>query len=452
MPATRETLLEPDALFAALEPPFDETVAVSEAARCLDCGGPAAPAPCLVACPAGVDVPGFVAAIAQGDSRAAAAIIFSANVLGGSCARVCPADELCEGACVLATGARRPLEIARLQRFATDRAFSRGLPLRRPPPRNGKRIAVIGAGPAGLACAAELATLGYAVTVYDARSELGGLLRYAIAPYRQLREPLPQEVERIAALGVHFELHYPIDSPERLRAIARDADAVFLGIGLGADVGVRYPGDELPGVWNSLPFIEALKVGEPPAVGPRVAVIGGGNTAIDVAREAVRLGAVDVTILYRRTEAEMPAYPHEVKEARAEGVRFRWLTTPVRFLATSGRLDRVECQRMRLGSPDASGRRRAEAVPASEFIVPADTVIKAVGQERRTAFLGWIDGLELKDGLIVIDPATGQTTHPKYFAGGDAVNGGATVVEAVRAAKVAAHGIHGVLAAAERAA
>ncbi len=451
MRARREALAPPGALFAALRPPLGETLALVEAQRCLECGGPAAPAPCVLACPADVDVPAFVTAIAQGDPIEAARIIFAENLLGGSCARVCPVEELCEGACVLDKAGRRPLDIARLQRFATDQALSRGLGFRRAARATGKRVAVIGAGPAGLVCSGELAALGYAVTVYDARPDFGGLIRYAIAPYRQVREPLPEEVERIAELGVEFRMSCAVDRPERLRDIEREADAVFLGIGLGADLDARYPGDDLPGVWNSLPFIEAIKLGRPLWLGPRVVVIGGGNTAIDVAREALRAGASDVMVVYRRTEAEMPAYRHEVAEAREEGVRFQWLAEPLRFLG-NGRLDRVECQRMRLGQPDRSGRRRPEPVPASEFVLPADAVIKALGQARRTQFLGWIEGLRLENGLIVIDPATGRTTNPKYFAGGDAVNGGDTAVAAVRAGKVAALGIHRYLSVAERAA
>lgn len=436
-------------MFATLRPPLSETLAMVEAERCLECGGPAAPAPCVLACPADVDVPGFIGALARGDPLEAAAIIFAENPLGGSCARVCPVEVLCEGACVLDKAGRRPVEIARLQRYATDQALSRGLKFQRSVRVNGKRVAVIGAGPAGLACASELAALGYGVTVYDARPDCGGLIRYAIAPYRQVHEPLPQEVDRIAQLGVEFRMNFPVDNPERLGAIEREANAVFLGIGLGGDVEVRYPGKDLPGVWNSLAFIEAIKLGRPLWVGPRVVVIGGGNTAIDVAREALRLGGSDVTVVYRRTEAEMPAYRHEVREARKEGVEFRWLTAPLRFLGNGRRLDRVECQRMVLSEADESGRRRPEAVPASEFVIPADTVILAVGQERRTELLGWIDGLRLDDGLIVVDQASGQTTNPKYFAGGDAVNGGDTVVEAVRAAKVAARGIHRYLSGAE---
>jgi glutamate synthase (NADPH/NADH) small chain len=347
----------------------------------------------------------------------------------------------CEGACVLQHEGRKPIEIGRLQRFACDVALSTGASLRRSAPYNWLRIAVIGAGPAGLACAGELAALGYDVTVYDERIEPGGLVRYAIAPYRIQREPLPAEARVLAELGVHFELGIEIDSLEALAAVAEDADAVVLAVGLGPDADVRYPGDDLPGVWESLPFIEAIKTGEAPEVGDSVCVVGGGNTAVDVAREAIRLGAGHVTMLYRRTAAEMPAYPHEVAEAIDEGVQIEWLTAPVRFIG-DGRLQTVECRRMRLGEPDASGRARPEEVPGTEVLIPADTVVKAIGQSPRVAFLSQIDGVDLDHGLIKVDPMTGQTGNPRYFAAGDATNGGATVVEAVRAAKRAAQGVH----------
>jgi glutamate synthase (NADPH/NADH) small chain len=199
-------------------------------------------------------------------------------------------------------------------------------------------------------------------------------------------------------------------------------------------------GDDLPGVWESLRFIEELKTGRAPAVGRRVVVIGGGNTAIDCARLARRLGAPDVTIAYRRTEAELPAYAHEVAEARDEGVRFRWLTAPLRYLGTT-RLSGVECTQMRLGEPDASGRRRPEPVPDSAFVLEADTAVAAIGQRPRLELLDWIDGIELERGRLVVDPATGQTGNPKFFAGGDVVNGGQGVVQAVRDAKRAARAI-----------
>jgi glutamate synthase (NADPH/NADH) small chain len=394
----------------------------------------------VLACPTQIDVPGFLDAIARGDLQSAATIIFSANALGGSCARVCPVEELCERGCVLDKQGRRPISIARLQRYAADWALPRGAVPLRPGPPNGRRVTVIGAGPAGLGCAATLTQLGYAVTVVDGRPEVGGLVRYAIAPYRLMCDPLPAEAERLAVAGVQFRFDSPIDHPARLRALEQEADALFLGVGLGNDAEVPYPGDDLPGVWDSLPFIEALKVGHPPRVGQHALVVGGGNTAIDVAREALRLGAPQVTLLYRRTEKEMPAYRHEVREARAEGVAFQFLAEPVRFLGNA-HVDRVECRRMRLGAPDASGRSRPEPMTGSEFLLPADTVIMAIGQQRRTEFFSWIEGLRLDHGLVVTDPTTGQTSVPKYFAGGDAVNGGATVVEAVRAGTLAARGI-----------
>jgi glutamate synthase (NADPH/NADH) small chain len=353
---------------------------------------------------------------------------------------VCPVEELCASACVLEHEGRAPIQIGRLQRFAAERALDADLPLRsRTAPYNWFRVAVIGAGPAGLAVAGELVTRGYSVTVYDERVEPGGLVRYGIAPYRQLCEPLPKEAGLLAELGVSFELGIAIDTPEALAFVAEQADAVVLAVGAGADADAFYPGDDLPGVWNSLPFIEAIKTGELPEVGNTVAVIGGGNTAIDVARESLLLGA-DATVLYRRAEEDMPAYPLEVAEAKEEGVEFRWLTLPVRFVGTP-RLEAVECRHTELGEPDESGRRRPTEIPGSEFLVPADTVVKAIGQEPRADFLSWIEGLELDRRAIAIDPSTGQTGNPKFFAAGDAINGGATVVEAVRGAKVVAAGI-----------
>jgi glutamate synthase (NADPH/NADH) small chain len=429
------------ALFTELKPPLGDDQAVLEADRCLVCGGPDAPAPCAVACPALVDVPHFVDAVAHGDWESAADLIFRSNLLGASCARVCPTEELCEGACVLTRQGRRPIEIGRLQRYATDMALRNPwATFRTPAPATGKRVVVIGAGPAGLVCAGELAILGHQVRIYEARPDTGGLIRYAIAPYRLDEEPLDDEVRRILALGVELYVGRPVDSPEALKRIEAEADAVFLGVGMGKDVALPLRGDSLPGVWNSLDFIEAIKRKHLAELGRRVAVIGGGNTAIDVAREAVRLGAEDVRILYRRTEAEMPAFRFEIEGARADGVRFEWLTNPVAF-AGEHRVTGVICQRMRLGEPDASGRARPVPQAGSEFVLPAETVIRAIGQEPRLEFLQSIPGLELKNGRPVINPATGQTTNPRYFAGGDVLNGGGTVVAAVRAAKIAALGI-----------
>jgi dihydropyrimidine dehydrogenase (NAD+) subunit PreT len=426
--------------FEELRPPLTESDALLEADRCLECGGPYAEAPCVTACPANVDVPAFVAALARGDRDGAAATIFAENLLGGTCARVCPVETLCEGACLLVHEGRRPIEIARLQRFATDAALSADTPLRRSRPRNWYRVAVIGAGPAGLVCAGELAARGFDVTVYDERVEGGGLARFAIAPYRLRQEPLPQELRALTHLGVKFELGLAVDTPDALAYMESFNDAIVLAVGMGDDTDIAYPGDSLGGVWNSLPFIEAIKNGAPPALGDSVVVIGGGNTAVDVAREARMLGAPRVTMLYRRTRAEMPAYPHEIEEALEEGVEIEWLTVPLRFVGGES-LTGVECRRCRLGPPDESGRRRPEEVPGTEFVLQADTAVKAIGQRTRTELFGLIDGLELDHGRPQVDPETGQTTNPKYFAAGDVANGGATVVEAVRAAKIAARGI-----------
>ncbi len=427
-------------VFEELVSPLTRTEAIVEAERCLECGGPYAQAPCVTACPAAVDVPGFVAAIARDDPDAAAATIFAENLLGGTCARVCPVEMLCEGACVLRHEGRKPIEIGRLQRFATDVALAGGAPLRRSRPRNWYPVAVIGAGPAGLVCAGELAARGFDVTVYDERVEPGGLARFAIAPYRQQREPLPEEVRALQGLGVKFELGLGIDTPDALAYVESFNDAVVLAVGMGPDADVTYPGDELPGVWNSLPFIEAIKAGSPPDVGNSVAVIGGGNTAIDVAREALRLGAVEVTLVYRRTRAQMPAYKHEVDEALEEGMWIEWLTVPLQFVG-SATLEGVLCRRCRLGEPDASGRRKPEEMPGTDFLLPVSTAVKAIGQRPRAELFALIAGLELEDGRLKVDPETGQTTNPKYFSAGDATNGGATVVEAVRGAKIAARGV-----------
>ena len=430
----------PGSPFEELRPPLSDEEALLEADRCLDCGGAHAPAPCTEACPAGVDVAGFVLALAEGDRARAADTIFAENLLGASCARVCPAEVLCEGACVLEHEGRAPIRIAALQRHAADWSLAHGRPLRRWEPSTGRRVAVIGAGPAGLACAGELAARGHAVTIYDEREEPGGLVRYAIAPYRIQRDPLPAEAVALEQLGVTFRLGFPVRDRETLDAIAADVDAVFLGVGMGPDAAVRYPGDSLPGVWDSLPFIEAVKSEEPPELGRNVVVIGGGNTAIDVAREAIRLGARDVTIAYRRTRDEMPAYDFEVEEAEEEGVHLRWLTAPIRFVGHD-RLVAVECRAMELGEPDESGRRRPEPVPGSEFALPADTAVKAIGQRGRDELAELVDGLRLSRGRVEVDPATGRTSSPKFFAGGDAVNGGVSAVEAVQEAKLAARAI-----------
>jgi len=432
------------ALIDELRPPLSADQALVEADRCLECGGPEAAAPCVIACPADVDIPTFVGALARDDADTAAATVFAENLLSGTCARVCPVEVLCEAACVLEREGRRPVEIGRLHRHAADWGLDRDRCWRVAAPSRHRRVAVLGAGPTGLVCAGELAALGYAVTVYDSRHEPGGLVRYAIAPYRQLNDPLPAEARMLAEFGVEFRLGVSVDTMQALHRVEAEADAIVLAVGMGSDTEVDYPGDELPGVWSSLRFIEEVKAGRLSDAGRRVIVIGGGNTAVDVARIAVRLGAPDVTLVYRRGESEMPAFPHEVAEARGEGVHFEWLTEPVRFLG-DGRLTALECRRTRLRRTDPDSRPRPEPLEGTEFVLPADTAIKAIGQRPRCELFDLVEGLVFRDGRLEIDPNTGQTANPKYFAGGDVANGGATVVEAVRWGKLIARGIDAAL-------
>jgi glutamate synthase (NADPH/NADH) small chain len=389
-----------------------------------------------------VDVAAFIGLIARERPARAARVILASNPLGGSCARVCPTELLCEGSCVLHTAHDRPVDIGRLQRYAMDAAFSEPASfIVSLPPKNGRSVAVIGGGPAGLSAAAFLVMSGFSVTLYDEHDDIGGLVRYAIAPYRLWSEPLPNERAWLEGLGVRFRLGHAVRDAREFTRIAAEYDAIVLAVGLGDDVEIHYPGDNLPGVHSSLPFIEAVKGGVPPAIGQHAVVIGGGNTAIDVAREAWRLGAGDVTLLYRRTEAEMPAYPDEVLQARREGIRFQFLAEPVAFTGTS-RVTGVMVRPMRLGAPDASGRRRPEPVSEAEpFEIPADTVVRATGQQPRRAFLTEVAGLEMLGTRILVDPMNGATSRPRVFAAGDAVNGGDTVVEAVHLARVATHGV-----------
>jgi glutamate synthase (NADPH/NADH) small chain len=379
-----------------------------------------------------VDVPRFVREIAEGRPLAAARTIFDDNLLGATCARVCPVEVLCESACVLLHEGMQPIEIARLQRYATDAALEAGLPLRPAATSNGLRVSVVGAGPAGLACAGELAARGFDVAVYDAHDEVGGTVRTAIAPYRQVVDPLPAEREALARLGVEFHFGVRIAGRRELEALVDGSDAVFLGVGLGADRALDCPGTELAGFWQSLEFVEALKHGDAPSVGDRVVVLGGGNTAIDVARESVRLGAGHVTLAYRRTRELMPAYGFEVDEAAEESVAFEWLAAPVEILG-EGHVEGILFDRLRLGEPGPGGRH--SLVPTGErFVLPADTVVAAIGQSAQPELDDWKLG---QGGGVDVDDG-GRTSLPHVYAGGDAVNGGASVVQAVAEGRRAA--------------
>jgi dihydropyrimidine dehydrogenase (NAD+) subunit PreT len=401
--------------FTELRPPLSEQEALIEADRCLDCSGPYAVPPCTAACPAAVDVPRFIRELADGRPLDAARTIYRENLLAGTCSRVCPVEVLCQGACVLEHDKQAPIDIARLQRFATDMAQQHRLPLRERAPKRDRMVTVVGAGPAGLACAGELAARGFDVVVHDEHDEVGGTVRTAIAPYRQRLDPLPAEREALAALGVRFELGSRIESQKELEDLAASSDAVFLGVGLGLDRELGCPGSDLAGVWPSLEFITALKQGHPFELGERVVVLGGGNTAIDVAREAVRLGVPSVTIAYRRERADMPAYDFEVDEAEHEGVQFEWLAVPVEVVGR-GRVESIRFERVRPGLE-----------PTGEhFVLAADAVVVAIGQQQRPELGSW---------------SSVGYAELRVHAGGDAANGGASVVQAVAEGKRAARAI-----------
>jgi dihydropyrimidine dehydrogenase (NAD+) subunit PreT len=423
--------------FAEIHPPFTRQEAVVEANRCLFCFD----APCSVACPTHIDVPRFIKKIGSVNPRGAALTILDSNILGLSCSRVCPVDVLCEGACVMHRYNKEPIEIGRLQRHAMDYFYDRGSRLSAAPETKRGKVACIGGGPASLACAAALRRRGYAVTIFDNRPMAGGLNTYGVAEYKFRPVDAQKEVELVRSLGVEFRLGVEVGTTVPLEELEREFDAIFVAVGLGPTQPLCVPGEDVPGVVDALRFIAAYKTASA-RVGRRVAVIGGGNTAIDAATGARRLGAVEVHILYRRSETEMPAFRFEYELAKQDGILFHWLTQPVRILG-DGTVDGVECQRMELGPPDRTGRRRPRPVEGSNFSLSCDMVITSIGQSRLIDFLARCRGIELNGGCVVAHPESGQTANPRFFAGGDCVNGGREVVDAVAEGKRAAQGIAG---------
>jgi dihydropyrimidine dehydrogenase (NAD+) subunit PreT len=423
--------------FQDIHPPFARQEAVVEANRCLFCFD----APCTVACPTHIDVPRFIKKIATDNLRGSAATILESNILGSSCSRVCPVDVLCEGACVMHRYNKQPIEIGRLQRYSMDHFYANGAKL----PMNGvverkERIACIGGGPASLACGAELRRHGFQVTIFDAQPLAGGLNTYGVAQYKMRPPDSLREVELIRSMGVHFEQNVQVPAGIPLELLEKRFDAIFIGVGLGPTESPGLAGEQTPGVVDALRFIADYKTGRVTRISGRVVVIGGGNTAIDAANAAHLLGGDEVHMLYRRSEKEMPAFPFEYKHAKQHRIRFHWLTLP---LAIHGgeKVTGVECLRTELGSPDKTGRRQPEPIEGSNFTISCDIVIPALGQTRLLPLLEQLRGVELHDGRVVTNAATGQTKNPKYFAGGDCVNGGREVVDAVADGKRAGQGI-----------
>ncbi|MCA1557189.1 MAG: NAD(P)-dependent oxidoreductase, partial [Acidobacteria bacterium] len=404
-------------------------------------------APCTRACPTHIDVPAFIKKIASGNLVGSARVIFDANPIGATCARVCPVDVLCEGACVEGTLMEKPIEIGRLQRYATDYVMREGREVLKAGDANGKSVGIIGSGPAGLSCGTYLARLGYAVTIYERKALAGGLDTYGMAEYKMPQRVSTDEAAQVERLGVQIKLNTEIGRDISLEELEKNHDALFVGAGLGATAKLGVPGEDLEGVYDALEFIERIKTRDWQSIpiGRTVAVVGAGNTAIDAVTQAKRLGAERVLMIYRRSEREMPAYQYEYELAKQDAIEFWWQTSPVEILAHEGNTSvaAIRCVRMEMSEPDATGRRSAKPVSGSEFDIPVDMVIKALGQSKRREFLSTISGLELDGaGRVVVNKETMQTGNPKYFAGGDCVNGGREAVDASQMGKLAAQGIH----------
>jgi glutamate synthase (NADPH/NADH) small chain len=426
---------------AEIAPRYTAQEALIEANRCLFCFD----APCIQACPTGIDIPSFIKKIATGNLTGSARLILSANILGASCARVCPTAVLCEGACVVLDREGDPVKIGRLQRYATDHVFENQINLfNRPTAPSGKRIGVIGGGPAGLGCAAELAQLGHHAVIFEKKKNPGGLNTYGIAYYKMKPEISLQEVELVKSLGVEFRCGVEIGKDVSIRELETQFDALFIAIGLGGGSRLNIPGEDLPEVVDALHFIEQIHsqpLHEVP-VGCRVAVIGGGNTAIDAVTQAKRLGAERAVLIYRRAESEMPAYEFEQEIAKTDGAEFLLNAAPVEILAdAAGHVTGLKLART------ASTNGKVQLLPGTEFIERVDMVIKAIGEKKQVALIQKLfPGLKLDArGVIMRDQDTGQTNLPHVFSGGDCANGGKEVVNAVAEGKKAARGIHAFL-------
>jgi len=408
--------------FSEINPAMTPAEAGVEANRCLFCYD----APCTRACPTHIDVPSFIKKIASGNLMGSARVIFDANPIGATCARVCPVEVLCEGACVEKTLLQKPIEIGRLQRYSTDHALSSNKQIFTKGKPNGKSVGVVGSGPAGLSCATYLARLGYDVTIYERKPIAGGLDTYGMAEYKMPQSVSLSEVDHVEKMGVKVLVNSNIGAQE-FELLRSQHDAVFLGVGLGETNKLNIQGEELEGVYDALSFIELVKTRDWKSVplGKTVAVIGAGNTAIDAVTQAKRLGAEKVIMVYRRTEKDAPAYEYELELARKDGIEFLWNTIPTAI----GGHGRVSTLRVRTGE-------------YNEYKIDCDMVIKAIGQTKMTSFFSDVCNVVVDEkGRVVVNDQM-QTSDPKIFAGGDCANGGAEAVDASQMGKLAAQGIH----------
>jgi len=424
---------------------YSEEEALLEASRCLQCPKPR----CVEGCPVGIDIPAFISLIRERRYREAYRKIKEKDSLPAITGRVCPQENQCEKTCVLArTG--EPIAIGRLERFVADYCVEDTQNIEKDPP-NGKRVAVVGSGPAGLTVSADLAKLGYSVTLFEALHLPGGVLAYGIPDFRLPKDIIRREFEYVKALGVEFIPNVVVGKTVLLDELLNDYSAVFIGSGAGAPVFLNIPGENLLGIYSANEFLSRINLmrahlfpeyDTPLRVGKKVLVIGGGNVAMDSARVSRRLGA-EVTVLYRRSREELPARLEEIKRAEEEGVNFIFLSAPLAFTGNGGWVDTVECQEMELGEPDESGRRSPIPKKGSTFTLKVDTVIIAIGNRPNPIISKTTQGLNIgRHGEILVDPATGKTSKVGVFAGGDIVSGSATVIEAMGAGRRSAIAIN----------
>ncbi|HUW22571.1 MAG TPA: NADPH-dependent glutamate synthase [bacterium] len=437
---------------------YTKEQAQQESRRCLQCKK----APCIKGCPVEIDIPSFIAKIVKKDYRGAIHKIKEANLLPGMCGRVCPQEGLCEKACTLGKK-YEPVAIGRLERFAADWEIKKGNPESSPlPSSTGKRVAVIGSGPGSLSCAGDLIRLGHSVTIFEALHKPGGVLVYGIPEFRLPKAIVEREVKYISSLGVEVKTGHVIGKIYTLDELfSQGYDAIFIGIGAGLPKFMDIPGENLNGVYSANEFLTRTNMMKaylfpqydtPVKIGKRVAVIGGGNVAMDASRVALRLGAQKVYNIYRRSPQEMPARAEEVQNAKDEGVEFKFLTNPVRILGNKEDwVTGIECIRMELGEPDESGRRRPVPIKGSEFTIKVDIVVMAIGAGANPLLPSATPDLKLnKRGYIVIDEASGKTSKEGVWAGGDIVSGAATVISAMASGRRSAKAIHQYLMASHR--
>lgn len=434
MPITKNrlTAAEYEQNFADIHPPFEtKEAALVEASRCLYCYD----APCTKRCPTGIDVPKFIKQITTGNIKGSAHTIFSSNILGAGCSKVCPVEKLCEGSCVYNLMDEVPIPIARLQRYSTEQALEKKWPLFTRQPSNGKKVAIVGAGPAGLSCAHVLSREGVDVTIYEKEAKGGGLMTYGIAAYKVTPQFCQEEVDYILSLGgIEVKYEQELGRNITLENLQQQYDAVYLAFGVGLARQLDIPGEELEGVVDAIRFIYELRNEgyASVAVGDKVAVIGLGMTAIDAATQAKRLGAKEVTILYRRTQAEMPCTEVELDIAKLDGCRVIWLAAPKEVKGENGKVKSLIADIMQLGEPDASGR-RSPVLTGETMELEVDMIIKAAGQMPFNALVESAE-LENRSGKISVQDKA-STSLNGVFAGGDCVNGGKEVVDAVQAGK-----------------